>query len=37
VQAFLQQHTEFELEAQQQSDPYHDGTDGLYWARMRRR
>ena len=37
VRAFLEQHEEFELEAQQQSDPYHDGTDGLYWARMRRR
>jgi 16S rRNA (cytosine967-C5)-methyltransferase len=36
VRAFLQQHADFTLEAEQQMDPYHHGTDGLYWARLRR-
>ena len=40
VQRFLSDHPEFTLEAEQQVDPYHQGpalgTDGLYWARLRR-
>lgn len=40
VQRFLSNHPEFTLEAEQQVDPYHQGpspgTDGLYWARLRR-
>lgn len=35
VRRFLEQHPTFTLEAEQQVDPYHHGTDGLYWARMR--
>lgn len=36
VHRFLAQHTDFVLEAEQQMNPFHHGTDGLYWARMRR-
>ena len=34
VRRFLEQHPTFTLETEQQVDPYHHGTDGLYWARM---
>jgi 16S rRNA (cytosine967-C5)-methyltransferase len=34
VRTFLQHHTDFTLDAEQQVDPFHHGTDGLYWARM---
>lgn len=37
VNEFLSTHPEFTLEAQQQADPYTMGTDGLYWARMRKK
>lgn len=33
VESFLRDHPTFSLEEQQQLDPFHDGTDGLYWAR----
>lgn len=33
VESFLRGHPTFSLEEQQQLDPFHDGTDGLYWAR----
>lgn len=36
VHRFLADLPMFALEAQRQSDPFHDGTDGLYWARLRR-
>lgn len=36
VRSFLQSHADFTLEAEQQVDPFHHGTDGLYWARIRR-
>lgn len=36
MERFLAAHDDFALEAQQQMDPFHHGTDGLYWARMRR-
>lgn len=34
VRTFLRDHPQFTLDAQQQLDPLHHGTDGLYWARM---
>jgi 16S rRNA (cytosine967-C5)-methyltransferase len=36
VAAFLAMHPEYSLEASNQVDPYHHGTDGLVWARLRR-
>lgn len=36
VRRFIEAHPAYTLEAEQQTDPYHDGTDGLYWARLRR-
>ena len=36
VKAFLNSSSDFALEEQNQMDPFHDGTDGLYWARLRR-
>jgi 16S rRNA (cytosine967-C5)-methyltransferase len=34
VNDFLQHHPEFTLDEQRQMDPYHDGTDGLFYARL---
>lgn len=34
VEKFLAAHPQFKLEEQRQMDPYHDGTDGLYFARL---
>ena len=36
VQRFLTDNPEFTLDVERQVDPHHDGTDGLYWARMKR-
>jgi 16S rRNA (cytosine967-C5)-methyltransferase len=36
VHNFLENNSQFVFEAQQQYDPYHHNSDGLYWARMRR-
>jgi 16S rRNA (cytosine967-C5)-methyltransferase len=36
VRAFLKEHDDFTCEAEQQMDPFHHGTDGLFWARLRR-
>ena len=36
VKMFLEKHENFTLEEQRQLDPYHNGTDGLFFARLRR-
>ena len=36
VRAFLSSTSDFRLEHEAQVDPYHQGTDGLYMARMRK-
>ncbi len=36
VQQFLSDNSLFTLEASNQVDPYHHGTDGLFWARMQK-
>jgi len=36
VRGFLKKNPDFTFDAEQQYDPLHHGTDGLYWARLRR-